>query len=314
MRPTLKKVIAGVTTLATAAVVVPLLTATPAFATPPSPQTGATLSPTSGIGSTSFNLSLPIGASCPGDANAGWRVNTYMVPATVDPATIQWNNSGPVPIATGTNFRQPLYSPTGDVYSSLFTAAADTPGGPGLILALGPADFEVLAPGDIPAGAYNLGIACTNGPASTTQLDKFWNAKMTITANPAGGAAQVSWAVGAVPAAPTLTAVTPADGTLTAAFTPPAGSDPAVTGFTATATPTSGPAVTATGATSPITIPGLTNGTSYSVTVRATNAVGNSAESNALPGTPNLTRVPVQNLVATPGTGDRSSPFVGPTS
>jgi len=60
-------------------------------------------------------------------------------------------------------------------------------------------------------------------------------------------------------------------------FTPPindGGAD--ITSYTATATPGS---ITATGASSPLTVSGLTNGTDYTITVHATNSVGDSIES-----------------------------------
>ena len=305
MRHTIKKALAAVTAVATAAVVAPLMTAAPAFASPPAPQTGAVLTPTSGIGSTAFTLTLPNQAACAGDsAGGGWRWQTYMVPATVDPAGLQFNANGPVPAGVGATFRQPLFDVFGTPLVDQLTALADTAGGPGLILNVPQTNFEVFAPGDVLPGAYNVGIACTLGAPSATQLDRYWNLKMTVSSNPVGGAAQVSWAQGAVPEAPTLSPLASADGSLTATFTQPAGSDPAVSGFTATATPTGGGSpVTAIGATSPIVIGGLTNGTEYAVTVHATNSVGNSAESNSVNGTPSITRLPVQNLVATPGTG-----------
>jgi uncharacterized protein (TIGR02145 family) len=54
--------------------------------------------------------------------------------------------------------------------------------------------------------------------------------------------------------------------------------DSAITGYTVTSTPEG---LTATGATSPLTVLGLTNGTSYTFTVVATNAAGNSVASSA---------------------------------
>jgi len=256
-----------------------------------------------GNSDTTFTLRLPAGATCAGDsANDGYRVQSYMVRASVNPSTLQFNAAGPTPGGLGASFSQPLFTTASSAYVNANTANATTPPGPGPIVNIPDFNMAVFSPGDIPAGAYNLGIACTLGPASATQMKEFWNIPITVTTNVAGGGtAQVSWGVGAVPAAPTLTAATAGDGTLTAAFTPVA-STPATTGFTATATPSSGPAISATGASSPIVIPGLTNGTAYSVTVRATNTAGNSAESNSLSGTPALSaRPPVTGLTAVPG-------------
>jgi len=240
-------------------------------------------------------------------------VQSYMVPASVDPGTLTFNAAGPVPNTLGAGFRQPLYDATGSPYVDSQTANAATAGGPGPIINI--PDFNygaAFVPGNIPPGAYNLGIACTLGPAGPSQMKEYWNVTKTFTTNAAtGGTAEVSWSVGAVPAAPTLSSVTPGDGTLTATFTAVA-STPPTTGFTATATGPGGP-FTATGASSPITIPGLTNGSSYSVTVRATNSAGDSPESNSLTGTPNPARPPVQNLTAAPGTGSVDLNWDAPT-
>lgn len=91
-----------------------------------------------------------------------------------------------------------------------------------------------------------------------------------------------------VPDAPTIGTATAGDTTASVAFTPPANNGgSAITGYTATSTPSS---ITGTGPSSPIAVSGLSNGTAYTFTVHATNAVGNSAESAASNSvTPSLT-------------------------
>jgi hypothetical protein len=81
------------------------------------------------------------------------------------------------------------------------------------------------------------------------------------------------------PGAPTSPVATASDLQASVAFTAPAsngGTD--ITGYTVTSSPGG---LTATGESSPLIVPGLTNGTSYTFTVVATNAVGNSVASSA---------------------------------
>lgn len=275
-----------------AAALAVLASAAPLFMVPPAFAAGtlvgaATVNPTTGNSATSFAVTLPTGAACPGDSpNAGYRVQSYMVPASVDPGTLTFNSAGPVPAGTGAAFRQPLFA-AGNPYVNAQTAAADTPGGPGTIINIPTTfNYSVFGPADIPAGAYNIGIACTLGGPSTTQMSSYWNVTKTFTTNTAtGGPAQVNWSVGSIPTAPTGVAVTPGSGSLSVAFNPVTAT-PAVSGYIATATAGTS-TFTGTGAGSPISITGLTNGTAYSVTVHATNSVGNSPESSpAVSGTP----------------------------
>ena len=191
----------------------------------------------------------------------------------------------------GSEFRQPLFDGTTNPYVNELTDQAVPPATTGRISGVPQFNWgAVFDPGDVPAGAYKIGIACTLGPAGPTQLVSYWSKLITVTATGVGngGPAQFDWAPAAVADAPVLASPLGAgNGTLTATFTQPGTPDPAVTGYTATATPTGGgSAVTETGAGSPITIDGLVNGTSYNVTVHATSPAGNSAESNMVAGTP----------------------------
>jgi hypothetical protein len=74
------------------------------------------------------------------------------------------------------------------------------------------------------------------------------------------------------PDAPTIGTATAGDGQATVTFTAPANNGgSAITSYTVTSSPGN---FTATGSSSPITVSGLNNGTSYTFTVTATNAVG----------------------------------------
>jgi hypothetical protein len=82
-----------------------------------------------------------------------------------------------------------------------------------------------------------------------------------------------------VPSAPTGVSASAGNAQASVSFTPSASNGgSAITGYTATSNPGG---LTATGSGSPIVVPGLTNGTAYTFTVHATNAIGNSFESTA---------------------------------
>ncbi|MBZ0092148.1 MAG: DUF1566 domain-containing protein [Sulfuricellaceae bacterium] len=127
---------------------------------------------------------------------------------------------------------------------------------------------------------------------------------VTVTANNASGAGIQSAAatitvtqnMAAVPGAPTIGSATAGDARATVTFTAPTtnNGNSAITGYTVTSTPGN---ITAMGSSSPITVTRLTNGTSYTFTVTATNAVGTSspsAASNAV--TPSSTTTPTTDF------------------
>ena len=166
----------------------------------------------SGGSATVFALTPPSGASCTGDSTAGgYRVQSYIVPASVDPATLTFGPQGPLPAGTGANLRQPLFSGAGTPIVNKTTAVASAPGGGGLLTGMPTISFGVFGasgPQIVPAGTYNVGFACTLGLASATQLDKYWNAQMTFAVDSADKPSGITWTavVGGTPATTTTTA------------------------------------------------------------------------------------------------------------
>jgi hypothetical protein len=152
-----------------------------------------------GTTTTPFSLELPKGSSCRGDsANDSYRVQSFMVPGSVDPATLQFGSAGPLPTAIGAKFREPLFDLNTNPYVNAQTANADRRGGPGPIINIPAFNFSVFKAGDVPAGLYNVGIACTKGQASARQLDTFWSVRITVTAG--SGATALAWSVPGAPA------------------------------------------------------------------------------------------------------------------
>jgi hypothetical protein len=130
------------------------------------------------------------------------------------------------------------------------------------------------------------GITVTGSasPITVTGLTNGTAYTFTVTATNANGTGPASSASNSVipstvPGAPTIGTATAGNAQATVTFTAPGSNGgSAITGYTVTSSPGG---VTGTGTGSPITVTGLTNGTSYTFTVIATNANGNSAASAA---------------------------------
>jgi hypothetical protein len=202
--------IAGATAgLGAAATPDPLPAAAAALAGPAdvvSPATGQPLR--SGDSRTAFRIRLPSDAACAGDsAKAGYRIQSYLVPASADLAALSFAPGvGPSPVAG--EQRAPLYEATfsADSFVDRMTAEAAPPGGPGPIIQPLPAfSFAAFDPAfgfPLRPGTFHAGIACTLGPPSATQQDRHWNTTITIAPDPDdAGPAKIRWIVTA-PAGP----------------------------------------------------------------------------------------------------------------
>ena len=198
-----------------------------------------------GGSATPFALEPPAGASCLGDsATGGYRVQSYIVPADVDPGTLTFDSSGPAPQGTGVDLRLPLFSSIGSSpYVDQTTAVATTDGGPGLVTGLPSFSFAAFGadgPTFVPPGTYNVGLACTLGVPSPTQEDRFWNVQMTFAADPSDVPSGITWAV--VSTEPPLSVTTtssPAAVTDTIQTSIPASSAPTVSEAVGSATSSS---------------------------------------------------------------------------
>jgi hypothetical protein len=211
------------------------------------PTDGQSISASSGASDTVFSLTLATPNNvCPGDTATGnFRWNTYMVPESVDPATLTYNASGPIAPSAGV-FTQPLYSSlTGAPQVNKNTAVTT-----GQIVGTQTVNFAVFTPGQIPPGTYEIGYACSKAG----QTERYWSTRITVTASPTGGPAQITWAVATTP--PVTTTTTTTAPTTTTTTTPPATTTTTtVAGSTTTSTTSPGSTTTST------TTPGSTTTT-----------------------------------------------------
>ncbi len=148
-------------------------------------------------------------------------------------------------------------------------------------------------------------IGVTNGVAYTVKLRA-----LNVAGSGAASVTSSSFTPATTPSAPTSLVATKGDGSASIAFT--AGSDggAAITNYKYSTDNGSSwnafsPAVT----TPSVTIGGLTNGTTYSVKLRAVNSAGDGAASDAVSVTPRTVPAAPTSLVATPGDGSVSVAF-----
>ncbi len=148
-----------------------------------------------------------------------------------------------------------------------------------------PAPTFSVTSGALPSG---LSLNSSSGVLSGTPTAAGTFTGVVTATNSAGSATQAFSIVIAAtaPGAPTIGTGTPGNALATISFTAPASNGgSAVTGYTATCNPGG---ITASGAGSPINVTGLTNGVTYTCSVKANNAVGAGAASGTVNVTPGL--------------------------
>ncbi len=146
----------------------------------------ATGQPINSFGSqTPFSFKLPNEAACSGDTAAdNFHIFSYIADATAypDPGNLAYTPDGPIPVGDGVVFT--LYQTTGSPYVNKTAAPIS-----GFIQNLPDFNFNLYsidgritdtAPDGtfvLPAGTYNIGLACAN-PDGTT--DKIFNAQVIV--------------------------------------------------------------------------------------------------------------------------------------
>ena len=147
-----------------------------------------------------FSVDLPKDSTCPGDSeNDDWRLQTFIVPADIDPGTLEYSVIGP----TGTH-QYAIYDIfTAPVVDQL-TVPNDGPGQPGRPTPFPPMSFKVFPPGEIPPGNYRIGVACTWFGATAN----YWDTEIVIASEPNDEPAQLTWRLPSAPPA-SLSGTTP---------------------------------------------------------------------------------------------------------
>jgi len=159
--------------------------------------------------------------------------------------------------------------------------------GTGAWTALSPADAvsPVTIPGLVNGTAYSIKLRAVNSAG-------FGATSAAVTVTPRK-----------VPDAPTRLVATPADRSATISFTAGANGGSAITNYQYQVGTGAWTALSPAVATSPVTIPSLVNGTTYSIKLRAVNAAGFGAESAPVSVVPLAPSAAPTSLVATPGNG-----------
>jgi hypothetical protein len=142
---------------------------------------------TGGTGSTSFSFVLNGKSECQGDsADGNYRVQSFIVPQTVDPETLKFESTKP---AGEGNWA--LYDVNTRPYVQDLTSVNDAPGKPGRIDSIPQLSFAVFPPGTLAPGLYRMGIACSLMNDAT----RIWETTIEITEDLNDSPANIRWIV-----------------------------------------------------------------------------------------------------------------------
>jgi len=171
-----------------------------------------------------------------------------------------------------------------------------------------------------PAGGVDTDAGTTSTTHVVTGLTNGKPYTFTVTATNSAGTGAASspsnkvtpQAGPTVPGVPKIVTVTPGNGQATVSFTLPSNGGSPITSFTVISSPE---AKKGTGVGSPISVKGLTNGTAYTFTVRATNKIGTGpASSPSSPVTPATIPGAPLNVTAKSGNAQATVSFNAPAS
>jgi hypothetical protein len=142
---------------------------------------------TGGSGSTSFSFVLNGKSECQGDsADGNYRVQSFIVPQTVDPKTLRFESTKPVGEGNWA-----LYDVNTRPYVQDLTSVADAPGKPGRIDSIPQLSFAVFPPGTLAPGLYKMGIACSLMNDAT----RIWETTIEISEDLNDSPANIRWIV-----------------------------------------------------------------------------------------------------------------------
>jgi hypothetical protein len=158
-----------------------------------------------------------------------------------------------------------------------------------------------------------LSPAVTSSPITITGLTNGTSYGIYLKAVNARGESSASSSVSVtpstIPSAPTSLSASAGDGSATISFTPGANGGNAITNYQYSTDGTNYTALSPTDTSSPITINGLTNGTSYTIYLKAVNPNGVSSASSSVTVTPSTIPSAPTSLSASAGDGSATISF-----